>query len=176
MRNGKMAAVLGVAGILALPMLSRAQSAEDARPLASCGSPQVLFSVRHDPTSPPVAAPPGMALVVVVEKDFGILLPPTARVAADGKWQAAMHGESWISFAVDPGVHHLCTMTQPGNDVETALAHFTAVAGGVYFFEQRALAGTRGGVWTERTLRPLDSDEGAMLTLALPHSMARQKK
>lgn len=166
----------GLAFVLAFVSAVWSQSNTPAHPLAACGNPQVLFSVRHDSTSRPIIAPPGMALVVVVERDFGILLPPTARVGADGQWKAALHGESWVSFAVTPGVHHLCTMTQPGDDVETALAHFTAIAGSVYFFEQRALACTRGGVWTERTLRSLDPDEGAMLAMDLPYSTARLKK
>ena len=102
----------------------------------------------------------------------------TTKAGLDGKWAGATHGDSYFFFTVDPGVHHLCAATQFGMssaDSQTALLHFTAVAGGVYYVEVKNYS------WLEKsshdvTLSPLDSDQGIDLISRLPRAVSTQKK
>lgn len=111
--------------------------------------------------SSPAQVEPGKALVYFIEKDEGTYLPPITRVGLDGAWIGGTKGNSYFSFAVAPGVHHLCAAT----DWETDLAHFTAKAGEVYYFEVKNIAMNRGNQmnWNDITFGPIDSDEGQML-------------
>jgi hypothetical protein len=93
----------------------------------------------------------------------------------------ATYGSSYFSFSVDPGVHHLCATTQTGmatNDVLTALAHFTAEAGNVYYFAVKNISMRDGSMIysNDATLFPIDIDEGKYLTSWFPLVESRQKK
>lgn len=177
MLSGKTMAMLGVAGLLTMPMTTRAQTGGAGAVTAACGDATIQFSVKLDRRPQPGAVPAGQALVYFIEKDIGVFFPPTMRVSADGRWIGATHGAGYFFVAVEPGVHHLCAMAQ-SDEPHIALAHFTARAGETYYFEVKAVSGTRGSgaLWTDRSLMALDSDEGALLVQDDPYSTARVKK
>jgi hypothetical protein len=167
-------AVAMVLAVLAVPVLSGQTSGGAG---AACGDGTTQFSVKQDQVSLPPGAPAGKALVYFVERDTGIFFPPITRVGVDGRWVGATHGASYISFAVDPGVHHFCAMTQSGDGSQASLAHVTAKTGEVYYFELKAVSASRGSgvLWTDRSLTALDSDEGALMVRDAAHSTAREK-
>jgi hypothetical protein len=78
--------------------------------------------------------------------------------------------------SVDPGEHHLCASWQTAvilrQGHQTAAAHFTAEAGGVYYFRVKNTwvrdLGTAG-----ISLAPLDSDEGQLLASKFSVSVFR---
>jgi hypothetical protein len=127
------------------------------------------FVVKTERGDLPAAQPDvGKALVFFVEddSDFGSKPKPTTRAGVDGSWMGATHGNSYFYISVDPGEHHLCASWQSsviiGQGHKTAAAHFTAAAGGVYYFRVK-------NTWTRDlgtagiSLMPLDSDEGQLL-------------
>jgi hypothetical protein len=123
----------------------------------------------------------GKALVYFVEDDsqFGSIPKPTTRAGVDGRWVGATHGNSYLFISVDPGEHHLCASWQSavivGQGHKTVAAHFTAAAGGVYYFAVKNTwvrdLGTAG-----ISLTPLDSDEGQLLLRTFLLSTSHQKK
>jgi hypothetical protein len=134
-----------------------------------CGTVDTKFEVKPDKGQDASAQPAaGKALVYFIEDDtqFGSFPKPTTRAGVDGTWVGATHGNSFIYFSVDPGEHHLCANWQAAIIVtegrQAAAAHFTAEAGGVYYFRV-------SNTWVRSVgdaamdLEPLDSDEGQLL-------------
>lgn len=82
---------------------------------------------------------------------------------------------SYVSFAVDPGEHHLCVALQ-GRFVGAlrfiSLVHFTAEPGKVYFFRTWPPSEGRPSV----DLEPIDSDQGKFLVAEFPASTSHPKK
>lgn len=148
----------------------------------ACGDMAARFEVK--PSKDPQTAEPeaGKALVYFIEEDLNTeFVTHTSRAGIDGKWMGATYGTSYFYFTVDPGLHHLCATTQIGGDTEDVLmaaVHFTAEAGGVYYFEMKNVSMTNGsGSYTnDATLFPLDSDEGKYLASELSLVTSRRKK
>ena len=95
-----------------------------------------------------------------------MLTTPTTQVGVDGRWIGGTHGDSYIYFPLDPGVHHVCAFTKFGGvgGSGVALAHFTAEAGGMYYFEAKnTRVGGAGDELVDVTLQRLDEDEGKYL-------------
>src|SRR5208282_4913089 len=89
--------------------------AQDRSPLAAaeaaCGPKDVQFAAQAAASQPFTQPDTGKSLVYVVEvfdKVVGEISRPTLRVGVDGKWVGADKGNSYISFSVEPGEHHLC--------------------------------------------------------------------
>lgn len=133
-----------------------------------CGPDTAKFEVKTEKQHPLGQPEAGKALVYFIEDDteFGSHPKPTTRIGVDGAWVGATHGDSYFSFTVDPGEHHLCASWQTAVVIfrghPTAAAHLTAEAGGVYFFRVknkwvRDLG--NAGIY----LVPLDPDEGQLL-------------
>jgi hypothetical protein len=127
----------------------------------SCGDPAIKFDVITDKPGSAAQPEPGKALVYFVEDDVDLGSPkPTTRIGIDGAWAGANHGNSFFSVSVSPGVHHLCASWQTGIVIgqagRVAALHFTADAGGVYYFEVK----NRN---SDTTFKPLDGDEGQLL-------------
>ena len=106
-----------------------------------CGAASVKFEVKTDKSQHALPQPPpGQAMMYFVEDDteFESTPKPTTCIGVDGTWVGANHGNSYFSFAVDPGTHHLCASWQSlaviGAHDTSAAAHFTAEAGQVYYF------------------------------------------
>jgi hypothetical protein len=91
------------------------ESSTPISPAPGCGTASVKFDVKTD-KSPHglIEPPPGQAIVYFVEDDteFESTPKPTTRIGVDGTWVGANHGNSYFSFAVAPGVHHLCASWQ----------------------------------------------------------------
>jgi hypothetical protein len=88
--------------------------------------------------------PAGKALVYVIEEMPGAGLFTThVKVGLDGTWVSQLESESFASFAVDPGVHHLCAAYQ-GQLITSAvgaviLHRLNAEAGKTYYLVYRGL-------------------------------------
>jgi len=147
---------------------------------SACGDSLIKFDVKTADSIATVPQPDaGKARVVFVAKDGGSARASTTRVAIDGNWVGATHGSSYFYFSVEPGVHHVCTLTKFNqfwaHPEDTAAAHFTAVAGESYFFEAKNYAFTDSQQF-DVTLMPLDSDEGPLSIRNLPSSEYHEKK
>jgi hypothetical protein len=98
--------------LLAAPAFGQDQAA-DPRTAAGCGPAKAEFDVKTDKNQHSAAQPEsGKALVYVIEDvtnphamTFGTV---TTRVGLDGNWVGANHGQSYISFAAEPGEHRVC--------------------------------------------------------------------
>lgn len=167
---------------ISLPVLAQEKSASSLGG-PGCGDPTVKFEVKTDKGDHPTQADAGKALVYFIEDDsnFGSFPKPTARAGIDGKWVGATHGNSYLFITVEPGVHHLCASWQTtvvvGKGHMTSAAHFTAEAGGVYYFEvkDKLFVGDSSSV-TDMSLTPLDSDEGQVLAEKYSLSTSHEKK
>lgn len=147
---------------------------------AACGPFDTHFDIKLDETYHSLSIPePGKALVYVIEEQkFRFLNDVTVRIGLDGAWVGANRGNSYFSFSVNPGEHHLCGdwkigALYGGNRLVT-LAGFTTEAGKVYFFRARA-----SGAKDEEAILDLDlvnSDEGQLLVAASALSNAHAKK
>jgi len=172
--------------IFALATLFSAAFAQDSAKMpgapSSCGPSGTSFEVQDDSSHHPVSRPEaGKALVYVIREDglgkcagWGCA---TTRVGADGAWVGANRHNSYSSFAVDPGVRHLCVELQSRLAIASrfvGLAHFTAQAGTVYYFRARTM--TVGGKRAFLDLEPIDSDQGEFLVASYPASISRPKK
>ncbi|MFZ1131277.1 MAG: DUF2846 domain-containing protein [Terriglobales bacterium] len=145
-----------------------------------CGPAHARFNVRTETGPHPAQPEAGKALVYFIQddSDFNSRPRPTSRMGVDGAWVGATKSNSYFYFSVDPGVHHICagwqmTEGEPTNH-NTAAAHFTAEANGVYYFEAKDTLGYGGSASID--LKPLDSDEGQLLVDQLSFSISQPKK
>ena len=122
---------------------------------AACGDPNIKFQVYQDQDPTVNSIPPNQARVVIVEQSNALygstsdnftspywgsqpgdpLQGITLRVGLDGKWVGAIRYDSYISFFVTPGIHHLCVQQQSLSKVLTnnvTVAKLSAVAGESY--------------------------------------------
>ena len=148
----------------------------------SCGPTDAKFDVRTDKAQHPITlADGGKAIVYLVEDDthFQSNPKPTTRIGLDGSWVGANHGNSYFFFTVEPGEHHLCASWQSwigvGSRNQSAAAHFTAEAGGVYYFTVKN-SWLRESMIMGIELVPLDSDEGQLLASKFPLSTSHPKE
>jgi hypothetical protein len=175
-------AVLWSGAFLLAPRLPAANSLNQPPIAPGCGDPVAKFDVTTAKSTQPIGSPEaGKALVYFVEDDaeFASRPTPTTRIGLDGQWVGATHGNSHLSFSVDPGEHHLCSSWQStvilAQGHKSAAAHFTAAAGKTYFFKVTNKWNRDVGAAITR-LDPLDSDEGRLLvnTSALSTSHPKQ--
>jgi hypothetical protein len=168
--------------LLAIPVRSRATTLPD-----SCGADKTQFEVKTAKNQPAPAPPAdGKALIVFVEnfdqnEGFCIDCKVTTRVGVDGNWVGANHGNSYFSYSVDPGQHHLCADWQ--SDLgslkqKVGLAQLDAAAGSVYYYQVKVRIRKYGNAAEERylDLAPIDPDEGKYLVKIDPQSTAIAKK
>ncbi len=151
---------------------------------AACGPKNVQFETQTAKGQSLPQVESGKSLVYVVEvfeKVVGELSRPTLRVGLDGKWVGADKGNSYISFLVDPGEHHLCTNWQSRwkrFSNEAAFASLTADPGKVYYF--RAVITEHGGSTGASTfsldLEPVNGDEGKYLVASSASSASHPRK
>jgi hypothetical protein len=166
--SAMLARVVGVlafcAVLLSLPALAQKRRFGDPVPYQlppACGKVTEKFVIKY--SAPRSSAQPqaGKALVYFIQsyaENPTILHAQQIRLGLDGVWAGAALSESYFSFSVDPGVHHLCAVTDQSSQnggPAVALAHFTAEAGAVYYFEAK--------VGVEATPLNVDSDEGDFL-------------
>lgn len=168
--------------LLSLPVLAQSNDAA-ATGLPGCGNPAVKFEVKTGKGQHLAQSEAGKALVYFIEDDskFQSIPKPTTRAGLDGKWVGATHGNSYLSFSVTPGIHHLCASWQfaaiTGLGHKTAATHFNAETGGVYYFGvKNTFLRTEGSPIVEINLTPLDSDEGQLLANRSALSTSQQKQ
>ncbi len=156
--------------VLAMVFLASA-AAQDraavARALSACGPDEVRFEVQTRATGPVAEPGADKALIYVIEvynKASNELGEPTVRVGLDGVWVGATKGDSYFSFSVTAGEHHLCAEWQSqfkrlSRDV--ALASLAAEAGKTYYFRARITEQTNLAFTFD--LDPVNEDEGKLL-------------
>jgi hypothetical protein len=133
--------------IVVLVMLVAAFAFGQARPAASpaaCGPEKISFDVKTERSqSAPALPDPGKALVYFIQDDgpLGNHQHATLRIGLDGAWVGAYKHNSYLSVSVEPGAHHVCVNLQPDTPGLTALAHFNAEQGKIYYFRTQLLAG-----------------------------------
>jgi hypothetical protein len=132
--------------ILIAASVSAQDSASTSFPLSVCGPMSVKFQIKiDDPQSPSVTPERGKALVYVIEdQQFKAAKDVIVRIGLDGAWVGATQGNSYLSFPVEPGEHHLCANMMPGllsPGRRVSLFGLTTEAGGVYYFRARTIGG-----------------------------------
>ncbi len=178
--------------LLAVLLLGAAAIAQTNAALQSaCGPVDTNFKVKRNASAKAITqTDPGKALVYVIEdQKFKGVRDVTARVGLDGNWIGADRGNSYLSFAVSPGEHHLCTdwvseFLPAGRSV--SLSSLNAEAGKVYYFRARttggqgsALTNTGGLAIADNgaiDLQQVDPDEGKMLIASSAMSVSHPKK
>jgi hypothetical protein len=161
--------------LLASPAFAQT-SASPVSALSTCGPADVNFDVKPDQAQPVLAPASGKALVYVIgdtgENGYGWI---TMKVGMDGSWMGATHGNSYFSFAVVPGEHHLCSNWQEKLKMYSSLyslASFNAEAGKIYYFRTRA--SILGGLRLD--LEAVNDDEGRYQVESFPAVSSRPKK
>jgi hypothetical protein len=160
--------------LFAVPAFAQVPSAAST---AACGPEEINFNVKRDNAQHTAAQPePGKARVYFIH-DAGsnsVVGYPTAKLAVDGAWVGANHGNSYFPVSVEPGEHHVCVTLQSSLVAQRVeLAHFTAEAEKVYYYRTR-LVMSRTVELLE--LDPIDSDQGKYLIAIFPMSVSRPKK
>jgi hypothetical protein len=145
----------------------------------ACGAATAQFHVTKSNIHTEPQVDPGKALIYLVEEQkFRAFRDVTVRVGLDGEWVGATRGDSYLSFAVEPGEHHLCVdflsqFLKPGRLV--SLYGFTAQAGKTYYFRARTTAsGSRDVAFLDLDL--VNDDEGKLLVANSPLSVSHPKK
>ncbi|MGP0017780.1 MAG: hypothetical protein ACLPHP_04360 [Candidatus Sulfotelmatobacter sp.] len=169
-------------------LFSTLASAQDQSSIAAveaaCGPKDVQFETQTAPSQSNPQPEAGKSLVYVVEvfaKVVGEIARPTLRVGVDGKWVGADKGNSYISFSVEPGEHHLCANWQSHwkrLSNEMAFNGFTADPGKIYYFRARIneIGGSGGASNFSLDLEPLNQDEGKYLVGSSALSASQPKK
>jgi hypothetical protein len=184
--------------ILSLALMSIRSLAQDKNPSfagsSGCGDPAAKFDVSSVKGQLAPQPESTKALVYFIEDDsnYNSTPKPITRAGLDGIWVGATHGNSFLSFAVEPGPHHLCASWQSGGSHnlagallgvntgqggETVATSFTARPGGVYYFAAKNTFVVRdhGPSITKMDLTALDGDEGQLLANGRPVSTSRKK-
>lgn len=156
--------------------LALAQAAPPS-PTLACGHENVSFKVSLDESQHTLAPPdPGKARAYFIH-DAGTgwtVGYPTVKIAVDGTWVGANHGNSYFSVSVDPGEHHVCATLQSTLVAQRVeLAHFTATAETVYYYRTRLVV-SRSVELLE--LEPIDTDQGKYLIASFPLAVSNPKK
>lgn len=169
-----MRSTLLIAFLLAAPAIMFAQGSDHTA--GGCGPSKTQFEVKTTKDRPAAAQPPaGKALVYVIQTAWtepGLVIgsqKPITRVAIDGSWIGANHGESYISFPVEPGAHSICTDWQSAfyerADLASA-ADLNAEAGTTYYFRVKVhdpSQDQRHDFQGKVEIEPIDASEARLL-------------
>ena len=170
--------------VWAVPLIAQDRSAE-LRAAAGCGPAETEFFVKVDKNQHVVARPePGKALVYVIAQEnsedsynYGDI---TTRAGADGTWVGANYGESYLSFSLAPGEHHVCVDWQSSLASRQQLSgavELAAEAGKTYYLRTSILpTGLAGGRHEGLWLKQVDAAEGMLLLSRAGQSTWKQKK
>lgn len=151
---------------------------------AACGPDDVHFDLKTNTINHSITQPEaGKALVYVVGEDMseGFFCKGcdiVARVGLDGNWIGAINGDSFLSFSIEPGEHHLCANWQSifsRRSKYLSLANLNAEAGKVYYFRMRLTTQGQGNP-PILDLDAINTDEGRYLVLTSKTSDFHIKK
>jgi len=173
---------LFLALLVTAPAFGQNQAA-DLRTAAGCGPAKAQFDVKTDKKQHAVTQPEsGKALVYVIEEEksdpqYMQIGHVTTRVGLDGNWVGANHGESYMSFAVEPGDHRLCSDVQSifASKNLSEAADLTAEAGKTYYYRVEVWVGDHEHppqLW----VKAVDDAEGLLLISKLALSTSKVKK
>ena len=170
--------------VLLFSVSAFAQDLSVAATESACGPSNVQFVIKTSNNQHELAQPdPGKALVYVVEdQKFKVVNDVTTRIGVDGTWVGANRGNSYLSFLVEPGKHHLCTDWISGflpNGHLVSLTSFTAESGDVYYLRARTSASPtsgKAGAGASIDLDFVNEDEGRLLVASSGLSLSQQKK
>ena len=161
------------------PKARAQQTAQDIpAAIAACGPAKIQFDVKADKyVAPPPQVPAGKALVYLFENIPRLPLHgATVRVGVDGKWVGATEGETYLTFLVDPGVHHLCVWSKANswNPMEDGIAlhGLNAEPGKTYYFRTR-ISQSKDSATT--LLDAVDDDEAQLLLQTSAHATSHPK-
>jgi Protein of unknown function (DUF2846) len=169
-----MVVLLCISGVLAQDKSAIAKAA------AACGPDNIKFDVTHPEASQaPTVLETGKALVYVIEQENAICdsdsCPTTTKIGLNGSWIGANRGNSYFSFAVPPGEHHVCVKWQSRFSIANrvpALAGFTAEAGKTYYFRARFISSK---FQSYLDLEAINDDQGRFFVASYPLSIAHTK-
>jgi hypothetical protein len=148
-----------------------------ANPTAACGAQTESVKVKLDESQHTLLqADTGKARIYFIH-DAGTNWTagyPTVKLAVDGTWVGANHGNSYFSVSLDPGEHHMCATLQSSLVAQRMeLTHLTAAAETVYYYRTRLIL-SRGVELLE--LDPIDSDQARYLIASFPLSVSNFRK
>ena len=144
---------------------------------AACGPKSARFDVKPDPSQHPTPEPQGgEALVYVISEASGCVgCSFNAMVGLDGAWLGAVTRNSYFSFTLAPGEHHVCTEQLPAglnHSQHLALLQLNAEAGRTYFVRVRNIHDRYQQFFDFQTLDP---DEGKLLLAHARYVVSREK-
>jgi hypothetical protein len=159
----------------ALIVLLLAASAFSQTPSGSatsaCGPKRDTVQVKLDNSQHTLAQPdPGKALVYFIQEKGLDVFGVTTRIGIDGVWVGANKNSSYFAVSVVAGEHHMCAKVQSFHGHPVGLAHFTAEAGRIYYFDGRVVYGEASDLYF--FLGAVDSDQGKYLIDSLPLSVS----
>jgi hypothetical protein len=138
---------------------------------SACGPKGASFDVKLDKSQHIQAQPdPAKALVYFIQEKGADALAVTTKIGIDGAWVGADKNSSYFAVSVEPGEHHVCANVQSFRGHPVGLAHFTAEAGKVYYFDGRVVYGGSADLYF--FLGAADSDQAGYLIDLLPLSVA----
>ena len=144
---------------------------------AACGPAKTTFTAHESALLVDQTPPAAAKAVVYFIQDRGEAAESqhfTVKIGMDGAWVGAYKNNSVIAVSVDPGEHHVCAKVQssfaPG--LNLALAHFTAVAGQIYYFRTRFVGESPGRLDLDQP----DTDQARYLIATYPASLYKPKK
>jgi hypothetical protein len=174
-------AALPLLATLLLAVSATAQQATASPSADACGPNKANYDVQHD-AGPfvPQQVPSEKALVYIIEAmPHYPFVTEKVNIGLDGTWLGATDAQTYMSFTIDPGVHHLCAVYQghaEGMDEEgrTLLLHLDAQAGKIYYIRYHALflKDSPGIAFFEK----VDDDEGLFLLQRAHHATSTLKK
>jgi hypothetical protein len=142
---------------------------------AACGPEKVSFNVKLDESQHALApTEPGKVWVYFIQEKGSDALGVTTMIGLDGTWVGANKNSSSFAVSVEPGEHHVCANVQSRRGHPVGLAHFTAEAGQVYFFNARVVYGEAADA--NLFFAPVDIDQAKYLIAAFPLSVSTPKK
>jgi hypothetical protein len=172
---------LGFLFVLFAPYIA-AQTTPAVSPAdTACGPSATRFQVKKNQGQPQVPAlEAGSARIYVIEDLLtGEWSDPLVRIGIDGVWVDADQGNSWSTFTVPAGEHHLCADWQPGpiHSGGRALYGFKADADSTYYLRVRFPAVANGHTNDYGVLfEPVNPDEAQYLLSQYPQATSAAKK
>lgn len=181
--------IMWLALLWAVPAFAQGNEAE-LRKAAGCGPAKEEYHAKVAKNKHTVREPDSskaMVYVIVEEfpspSNFTYLGNITTRVGLDGNWVGANYGESFVSFAVEPGEHRICSDWQSQHKSQRHLsdaASLNAAAGRTYFFHAQLWTGNSGsGAESNHgpnfKLTEVDSSKGMLLVSKTGESVWKKK-
>jgi hypothetical protein len=175
--------LISLALLMAMPVFAQDQTT-DLRTAAGRGPIETQFSVKKTDKMQHAAKEPGpgkaQVYVIGQGKPEGGEAMVTTRVGLDGNWVGANRGESYLSFAVEPGEHHLCVDWQSNLKSRQRLsgaANLTAEAGKTYYFRTEVVLVQATESHDERlNIKTVDAADGMLMMSKSAQSSWKVKK